>query len=361
VKDHLLQDGSLILDRYEVISYHAEGGMQQVYRTLDTSFNRIVALKVPLNPSAERRFERSARMSARITHPNVAKTLDYFEENGRGCLVEEFVEGIDLGTLLEQFGVADPHLGAHILHHLARAVAASHHVGVVHRDLKPSNILISSDLAASSVKVTDFGIAKMAEEEISDAVRGGDDSISASKTAVGALPYMAPEMIEDSKNVRTPADIWALGALAYRMFQGNPPYGTGLKAVSAILEAKQPQRPTIWASNMQFEPLLEELWEIIKSCLERDPEKRPTADRLAEMCAELGYCSAPRRRGSVYRYPVRGGYGFIQADDGEEVFFHKESFYGNEGPKVGMLVAFGSFPGKPRQRAYPIVRILEGE
>jgi len=253
--DQLLKKGQMLLNRYSIDSYLAAGGMQQVFRATDTSFSRLVALKVPQNDSAERRFDRSARLSARITHPNVAKTLDYFEEDGKSYLIEELIDGIDLGRFLdEKFDPLDPHLGAHILHHLARAVAASHHVGVIHRDLKPGNILVSNDPAATIVKVTDFGIAKMAEEEISDAIVGGEDSITASKTAMGALPYMAPEMIENSKNATTAVDIWALGALAYRMFSGEPPYGYGLKAVTAIVNAKTPPRPVIWDRNARFEP-----------------------------------------------------------------------------------------------------------
>lgn len=361
--DHLLQEGDMLLDRYEVVSYLDEGGMQQVFRALDTSFNRMVALKVPQNDSAERRFDRSARMSARIVHPNVARTLDYFEENGKSYLVEELIDGIDLGKFLGQFELIDPHLGAHILHHLTRAVAASHHASVVHRDLKPGNILVSNDPAATLVKVTDFGIAKMAKEELSEAVRGGEDSITASKTAVGALPYMAPEMIEDSKNADSPADIWALGALTYRMFAGVPPYGSGLKAVAAIMQADQPDRPPILNSNEQFDPLTGELWQIILSCLKKDPKNRLTADELVERCDCLGYCAAPRRRGIIDCYPVNrsGKFGFLVADNGETVFFHRDCFFSGGKAKAGMKVAFACFPGSPRARAYPVIRIIEEE
>ena len=75
--DQLLKKGQMLLNRYSIDSYLAAGGMQQVFRATDTSFSRLVALKVPQNDSAERRFDRSARLIARITHPNVAKTLDY--------------------------------------------------------------------------------------------------------------------------------------------------------------------------------------------------------------------------------------------------------------------------------------------
>src|ERR1039458_6216122 len=140
--------------------------MQQVFKATDQTFDRPIVVKVPKNPSAEKRFARSARMSARVTHSNVAKTLDYFESDGRSHLVEEFIPGLDLRDLLDRkFNYLDPHLAAHVIHQLAKAVAASHHAGVLHRDLKPSNIMVSDDPSITVVKITDFGIAKMTEHE----------------------------------------------------------------------------------------------------------------------------------------------------------------------------------------------------
>ena len=338
--------------------------MQQVYRTRDLAFDRLVALKVPLNDSAERRFDRSARLSARVIHPNVAKTLDYFEQDERSYLVEELIDGIDLTTCLHRQDPLDPHLAAHILHHLARAVVASHHVNVIHRDLKPGNIMVSKDPAAAVVKVTDFGIAKMAEEEISDAMEQGDEeSISSSKTVIGALPYMAPEMIEDSKNVDKPADVWAIGALTYRLLAGAPPYGTGLKAVAAIIAAKAPSRPAIWSAKPRFEPVLTgDLWGIVTSCLEKDPVDRPTADVLAARCSTLAYFAGQRHFGRISLYPAgQGQFGFISADSGEDIFFHRDSFYSSTRPEPGIPVTFASFPGNPRARAFPVVPVNEGE
>jgi len=353
----LLSDGQELLGRYRIESYLNEGGMQQVFKAKDLSFDRLVALKVPKNDSAERRFDRSARLSARIAHPNVAKTLDYFEEGGAQYLIEELVDGIDLGRFLETYDPLDPHLAAHILHHLARALVASHRVEVIHRDLKPSNVLVSEDPAAITVKVTDFGIAKMAEEEMNDAVSKGDDSLTGSQTAMGALPYMAPEMIESSKDVTLASDIWALGALAYRMVSGAPPYGVGLKAVVGILSAHTPPRPSIWATNEQFEPLLTELWKIIVDCLSKDPGQRPTADHLAERCAALGYYNQPRIIGTITDYPIQNRrYGYIYTASGNKtVFFHRDSFFGSVAPKSGMKVAFAVNPGSPNERAYPVI------
>src|SRR5688572_11218649 len=111
--------------------------MQQAFRANDLALQREVALKAPKNTTAEKRFKRSAVLSARVNHPHVAKTLDYFEDNGRPFLIEELVEGKDLHeALIEKASVIDPFLAARIFHYLAKGIAASHHAGVIHRDLK---------------------------------------------------------------------------------------------------------------------------------------------------------------------------------------------------------------------------------
>lgn len=355
---NILKKGQILIERYLINDYIAEGGMQQVYAAQDLSFNRIVALKVPKNDSAERRFERSARLSARINHSNVAKTLDYFENDGKSFMVEEYIDGIDLGQYRDKCTIFDPHLASHILHHLARAIAASHRVGVTHRDLKPSNIMVGKDFAASIIKITDFGIAKMAEEEISKAVEGGDESISTSQTAVGALPYMAPEMILDSRNTSPAVDIWSIGALIYCLLSGEPPYGRGLLAVPRILDADPLERPSVWNYNRRFEPLLTDLFRIVVNCIAKDPEKRPTAKELLEQCNQLAYIYSPRESGTIQDYPVNNWrYGFIRGDDNAKVFFHRQSFFSDSKPKVGMKVVYSKYPGEPYFRAFPVLPI----
>src|ERR1041384_6157592 len=137
--------------------------MQEVYRARDVVLERLVALKVPQDARVARKFRDSAVISARVNHPNVAKTLDYFEESGgKFYLVEELIQGENLREVSVKFERLDPHTVAHVLHHLARGLAAAHRVGVVHRDLKPSNIMVVGGLAFLGLKITDFGIAKMA-------------------------------------------------------------------------------------------------------------------------------------------------------------------------------------------------------
>lgn len=350
-----LTPGDVIGDRYEIDRYLAEGGMQFVYVARDQLTDRFVALKTPKNRSATKRFRRSAIVAAKVNHPNVAKTLDYIRIDDQRYLIEELIEGQDLkAALLEDAAFLDPYLAAKVLHHLSKGVAAAHHAGVVHRDLKPTNIMVVDDYSLTELKVTDFGIAKMAGEELEEAVGGGEASMTESQTAVGALPYMAPEAIERPKEVGAPADIWSIGAVMYHLLCGQYPFGQGLKAVPQIIAAKPPQAPPFLTANPQFAPLAREVMDIALSCLKKDPADRPAADQLVERCSELCYTSSPRRRGIVknFRY---GAFGFISTRNGD-VFFHKECVYGPL-PQVGDQVLLASYDGGGAPRALPVVKL----
>lgn len=347
--------GDVVGKRYKVLDYIGEGGMQLVYAAKDLILKRTVALKTPKNDSAQKRFHRSATMSARVNHPNVAKTLDYLESDNRQYLIEEFVAGHDLDkAILQRSKFLDPYLVARIFHHLAKGLAASHHVGVVHRDLKPTNIMVAGEFQLNEIKITDFGIAKMADEEIVEAVEGGDESISASKTVVGAIPYMAPEAIETPREVGTPADVWSIGAMMYELMTGQKPFGSGLKAVANIQKADPPVMPSFLTSNPQLAPLANEIFQLILQCLQKDPAARYGADALASLCGDLCYPIMSRHFGTVrdIRYD---SWGFISVD-GDDVFFHLHSVYGNR-PVIGDKVMLSKFQGEPSWRAHPVVKL----
>ena len=351
-----LKPHDIIGGRYKVDRYMAEGGMQYVYLATDTLTGRHVALKTPKNSSASKRFRRSAIVAAKVNHPNVAKTLDYVKEGDARYLIEEFIAGEDLSrALLKRTRFLDPYLAARVFHHLAKGVAAAHHVEVVHRDLKPSNVMVSGGYDMHEVKVTDFGIAKLAKEVLEEAAEGGPNSISMSQTAVGALPYMAPEAIETPKEVTTSADIWSLGSMMYHMLTGEMPFGSGLRAVKRITAVDIVAPPRFLGENPQFSALANQLLELSLSCMKRDPLERPRADELVAQCGTLCYNSTPRIFGKIRRID-HNKYGFISSNDGD-VFFHFESFYGPDRPKVGDKVMFSSYPGGGAPRAYPLVKI----
>lgn len=347
-----LSTDDLIGERYKIVRYLDEGGMQFVYIANDQLTDRFVALKTPKNKSAQKRFKRSAIVAAKVNHPNVAKTLDYIKNGENRYLIEELVDGKDLkAALLSNTDFLDPYLAAKVFHYLAKGIAAAHHAGVVHRDLKPTNIMVVGGYTFNDLKITDFGIAKMAGEELREAVEGGDTSITSSQTAVGALPYMAPEAINEPDSVREPADIWSVGAIMYHLLCGVYPFGNGLKAVPKIIKAEIPEIPNFLTDKAQFKHLALDIMKIAISCLQKNPNDRPTADELVKQCSNLCYTSSPRNVGIVETFKY-DAFGFINTPNGK-VFFHKDCIYG-EVPKVGDSVLYASYSGGDAPRALPV-------
>lgn len=352
-----LNVGDVIGGRYEIERYVDEGGMQFVYAAKDKLADRVVALKTPKNKSATKRFRRSAVVAAKVNHPNVAKTLDYVREGDKRYLIEELIVGADLSkALLRKTSFLDPYLVAKVFHHMAKGLAAAHHAGVIHRDLKPTNVMMIGGYSFAELKITDFGIAKMAEEELVEAAEGGEQTLTTSQTAVGALPYMAPEAIDTPKLVTQAADVWSLGAMIFHLLTGQQPFGAGLRAVQKIMEAKKPEPPSFVLRNPQFSPLAGELLEMAYACLQKDPAARPTADDLVTRCGALCYTVTQRAEGVVSRVE-HDAWGFIASDSGS-VFFHMDSVFGPP-PKlaVGDRVLFSSYAGGGAPRAYPVLRM----
>jgi len=343
----------MLANRYEVIREIGEGGMQVVSLAKDHVFQREVAIKRAKSKSAIKRFARSAKLSGSINHPNVAKTLDYFTEDGTQYLVEEYLPGGDLAkgvqTRLER---VDPFLAARILHHLAKGLRAAHAAAVVHRDIKPANILFQSTAMDFQVKFTDFGIAKMAEEELVEAV--ADGAGSSSSTFLGAIPYMAPEMLRNTRVASFPADVWSVAAVVYELLAGRRPFGAGVDAFDAIRAGKPPLTPVDDNVRRQFLPLTEDVWGILHDCFDPDPAERPTAAILVSQCEQLCYPIGSRELGEVI--DRRYNWGIITASSGERIFYHNANVFGSL-PEIGDQVMFTSYPGFPQPRAIPVVKL----
>lgn len=352
--------GDVVSSRYIVKSHIGRGGMQDVYLASDNLLGIDVALKTPQPGQPNRRFARSARIAAMVNHHNVAKTFDYFEENGNPFLVEEYVPGETLESKLSRFGAVDPHLAARIFHHLSKGVAASHHVGVIHRDLKPSNIIVASGVNLQDLKVTDFGIATLTEEVFEQAARDGDLTRSTSGTIRGALPFMAPEMMFRSpgEHPGSPIDVWSLGAMMFKLLTGEYPFGVYLEAAVNVKNQTRKAWPAFMLRNPQYAPLAQTLQQIVDRCLSYDSKMRPTADQLTSEFAKLCYINVPRAEGAVTNLIQNGFSGFTTDSEGG-VFFSMESVYGQRRPgtKKNNRICYSRFPGTPRHRGHPIVVI----
>jgi serine/threonine-protein kinase len=365
--------GSILINRYVIENYLAAGGMQEVYLCHDRTLNRKVVIKTPKQGVHDRRFKRGAEMGARVNHSNVAATFDYYEDENLTFMVEEYVFGRDLGQRLkDEFHFFDPALCAHVLHHIARALHEAHRVGICHRDLKPSNVMTSPDAGITFIKLTDFGIAKLAETELAVEIErfGRDNStLTSSHTLLGAVPYMAPECWQDWKGAGQPMDIWALGCIGYHLLTGSPPFGSGASAIGAVLGAYHRGSvqiaPPIWFGQHSNSLQLEQgLWEIILSCLEVLPGNRPTALDILNKFDSLCYAVSPRRTGTISQFGVRYASGTVSktgniSDSANNFswFFHKSEFYGLASPQAGQKVSFSVYPGIPNPRCSPVLLI----
>jgi len=194
------------------------GGMGLVYRARQRKLDRPVALKVVSPHLAERaafgeRFAREARAMARLAHPGIVGVHDFGERGGVYYLLMEYVDGVDLRAALRA-GTVDPPAALAIVRHLCEALEYAHGQGVVHRDIKPENILLGP---AGSVKVADFGLAKLGGE------LGGN--LTRTSQVLGTPHYMAPEQVQRPLEVDHRADIYSLGVVLYEMLTGELPVG----------------------------------------------------------------------------------------------------------------------------------------
>lgn len=364
--------GQVIAARYRIDAFHLEGGMQEVYRCFDATLERVVALKTPKEGIVDKRFNRGAQMGARVSHPNIAATLDYVEDGAHRCLIEEFIDGVDLGRrLTSEFVYMDPSLAAWLVHNIAKGLQAAHRVGICHRDLKPSNIMTSNDGRIDVVKLTDFGIAKLAEKELEieiEKFEQDENTLTSSSTLLGAVPYLAPECWSDWSGAGQPADIWALGAIAAHLLLGKPPFGGGKSAIMKMAQIQiagkvDLEAPDWFGKHQETEQLESELWKIILDCLQVQPPSRPTADQIVQRCEALCYAASARKTGVIVTYPLKyasGGTakgGFIElSENGKSAFFHRSDFYGDgTAPKVGQRVSFSISAGKPGPRCSPVL------
>ena len=237
------------LGRYHILEQLGEGGMAIVYKAYDMRLEADVAVKFirteylakDVLDRALKRFEREAKALAKLTHPNIVKVIDYGEHQGQPYLVMPYLVG---GTLKERMGRPMPwRTAARLLTPIARALEYAHNEGMIHRDVKPSNILIT---ASNEPMLTDFGIAKIIDEETSMDLTG-------TNTTVGTPEYMAPEQVT-SKFVDRRADIYSLGVVFYEMVTGRRPYQADTPMAVMLKQASEPlPRPSQFVPNLPAE------------------------------------------------------------------------------------------------------------
>jgi hypothetical protein len=211
-------------EKYRLNSLIGKGGMGAVYRATDLRLGREIALKIMIgsmfgDSHSIRRFEREARASARLQHPNII-TIHDFGGIGQGAyLAMELLDGYDLRTSLKENGNLSPAFAASWFDQILEGVKAAHQLGVIHRDLKPENIFISKGLKSRThLKILDFGLAKV---RAVDATTSG--TLTAPGTAMGTLHYMSPEQIL-GQEVDERTDIFSLGVMIVEALTGKLPF-----------------------------------------------------------------------------------------------------------------------------------------
>ncbi|HOE03375.1 MAG TPA: serine/threonine-protein kinase, partial [Anaerolineaceae bacterium] len=259
--------------RYHILEELGEGGMAVVYKAYDTRLETEVAVKVirldnlPRNAEerALKRFEREAKEVARLNHPNIVKVTDYGEHEGSPYLVMPYLPGGTLKQRLKEQGRMEWREAARLLAPVADALAYAHEMKLIHRDVKPSNILLT---AQSRAMLTDFGVAKVLDEEITQDLTG-------TSATVGTPEYMAPEQVM-SKTVDHRADIYSLGVVFYEMLTGRRPYEADTPMAVLFKHASAPlPRPKEWVGDLP-----DEVERVLLKALAKRPE-----DRYADMAA----------------------------------------------------------------------------
>lgn len=195
-------------DRYEILEVIGEGGEGRILKALDKAVERYVAIKeLKLRNKKREEALREARAIARISHPNVVSLYDVIEDEDEIYLIMEYVEGISLRELLQEYHMMDFQAALGIFIQVALAVEFAHNHGILHLDIKPENILVSS---SGVVKLTDFGIARFITEP--------EDT----GKIMGTTHYLAPESLKGKYSVAS--DVFALGVILYEMLAGENPF-----------------------------------------------------------------------------------------------------------------------------------------
>ncbi len=253
--------------KYEVLTHIATGGMGAVYKAVDVSLGRVVALKVLASrllahPGALERFRREARNAARLNHPNIVALYEWDKLEDSYYLAMEFVDGPDLSDYILSKGKLEVAEARTILIQAAQALDHAYRQGVVHRDVKPSNFLLARQHGELVVKMTDLGLSRTVSDEEFRVTRDG--------TTVGTVDYLSPEQSRDSSLADVRSDIYSLGCTAYHMLAGEPPFSAGGLG-ERVYKHLHAEPPDLRKFNPDVPP---GLWAVLKQMLAKAPGAR---------------------------------------------------------------------------------------
>lgn len=263
IDDARFVPGTILAERYRIVGLLGKGGMGEVYRADDLKLSQPVALKfLPDNylsdGAALARFHREVRVARQVSHRNVCRVYDIGELDGRHFLSMEFIKGEELSSLLRRIGRLPSDKAVQLARQICAGLAAAHENGILHRDLKPANIMIDGD---GNARITDFGLAGLAEEFRDDEIRAGTPA------------YMAPEQF-DGSTPSVKSDIYSLGLVLYELFTGKRAFEASTLGELIKLRRSDTTPTTPTSIVKDLDPVIES---VIDRCIQKDPARRPSS------------------------------------------------------------------------------------
>jgi serine/threonine protein kinase len=261
--------------KYKVIEHLGSGGMGAVFLCEHRHMRRRVAVKVlppdPADPNHVQRYQREAQAVAMLDHPNIVRAFDLCREDNIHFLVMEYIDGASLQYLVDSLGSLAVQRAVNYIAQAALGLQHAGDAGLVHRDVKPSNLMLDW---SGTVKLLDLGLARFSKRVDNVA------QVSDSKTVLGTADYLAPEQAR-SATVDIRADVYSLGAVAYFVLTGKPPFDGGSVAQKLIRHQTEVPRP---ADSIRPE-IPPGVAAVVARMLAKDPAERPQSP--ARVIAEL--------------------------------------------------------------------------
>lgn len=301
----------LVLGDYLLQETIGEGGMGRVYRALHRPMQRVVAVKV-IHPrvfgsrDAVARFRREVRAAARLNHPHIVIAHDAGESGGRNYLAMEYVDGVDLASLVQRDGPLPVERAVSCLLQSARALCYAHEEGIIHRDVKPSNLMLDS---AGNMKVLDLGLARIADTAREQQQKSAA-SLTGSGQIMGTVDYLAPEQALDSRQADERSDIYALGCTLYALLHGRPMYD-GRSMVGRLLAHQNAPVPSLGAGRGDVPGRLEAVFQ--RMVAKRPGDRFRNMEEVAAALSAAGDAGARSRRRVGIAVSAAAGTGLLAA------------------------------------------------
>lgn len=285
----------MLAGKYRVERVLGSGGMGIVVSAVHTQLDQRVAIKFVRNEAlgnqdAVQRFLREARAAVKLKSEHAARVIDVGTlESGAPYMVMEYLEGSDLGAVLEDHGALTVEAAAEWIVQACEAIAEAHAMGIVHRDIKPQNLFLTKTVGGQpKVKVLDFGVSK-------SMTSSGMSGLTQTRAMLGSPLYMSPEQMRSSRDVDARADVWALGVVLYELLTKRWPFeAESMPELCLKVVSEQPLPITAYRPDIP-----KTMIDVIACCLQKDPARRYA--NAAELASALEPVAPPASRAIAER------------------------------------------------------------